>query len=338
MITDRKTELRQAVPRQEFAGFSAPPFYSDNELEGLLGYHIDLSDGFSIANPYYNFTEREQEPTFYLNLGSLKMTAGRIGAYSTRKTAAWIQELAWNYVHQDTMGKGFPIGDLESEQELLRLFMGDFSSDDLLIIVEYETQEGIKPIAGTRIVHGRGDRLVNISAFDNNSTLPTFQAVNLVDINRDFETTVLEVPEENAVCITRYWAQRADITTTLGVDRRSTPADVIAAMPLAYVLASGNNGRLVTPELAVFDIHRRDTADFVRRHFGARVVADRDGVIPTPQILETILRYHYGPSEIGGYQGQIIVGAFDTNGFLQKSLEYFTRRQIELPSLESIAT
>ena len=334
MLPESERRETPAQITQEFAGYSAPLLYSNRDLEELSEYHTSLFGGLS-EKPYYDFTDKGQEPIFSLNLGPMEMTVGRSGAFSKHEIGAWIQELAWNYVYQDTMGRGFPNGDLAAEQELLRIFMGGFSPEDLLIVVNYETQEGVKPIAGTRIVHGHGDRLVSVSAIENNSTIPTFQAVNLVRMNEGFDQKTLEVPEKNTVGITRYWAQKGEIAKLLEIDRCSTPADVIAVMPLAYVLAETTDGRSSNRELAVFDIHKKRTAEFVRDQFEARFVAQGENVVPTPQILDTILKYHYGPAEIGGYQGQIIVGAFDTRVFLEKSLEYFVKRKIDLPSLVS---
>lgn len=309
---------------QSLGGYEMPIYYSERNMLSLIEHHKRIGLG-NLSLPYWDFTSKNERPVLEIKLEGINFKAGSIGAFTTSEMAAFLQEQSWNYEHQDTMGKDFPKGSVEAETELLRIFLGGFSSDDVIISAYGQNGEGVKPIGGSRIVFGSGDKSLLQSAFTDASSLPTFQSVTLTGLDPDFNSNEINIPEKKVACITRFWGQRRDVADKVGITRVNTPADVIALMGPSYVMCANQKGNII-PNLALFDIHNGKVFDFVREYFGAKLVANGDKVKPAAEVLQTVLKYHYGNPNIGGYQGKINIGIFKTENLLQKAKVYWQGR------------
>jgi hypothetical protein len=335
MSVDRINGKDRLIVSQEFAGICSPPGYSESQLECLDEIHRLLVNERSVIDPYFVFTDRGTPLLLELPLGRedqhLVAQVGPVSSFSSSEGGVFVQEQTRNYVDRTTMGNGFPKGNLEVERELLSTFIGGFSPDDLMILVKkIDDESRLKIVGGARIVRGTSDIQVgSTSSYDTyqkhglHSSLPTFAALRM-DLNPEFFEAFV-VPESDCVCITRYWRQDDFMLAAMDVDYAATPIDTIALMPVAYTrYYAGIDGGDV-PRLAFYDIHKERIARFVRDNFGSVLLANNGQVYPTNEILETILRYHYGGEEFGGYRGKITIGMFETQTFLERAQSYLSR-------------
>ena len=319
----------------EFAGLVSSERFSLEQAQKLIFLHVGLIDKYNLTTPYAAFTDEGRDLSFKpVRLGEdLILKAGPIGSFSAEEIAVFIQEQSRNYVDRTTMGRGFPRGDIRAEEELLAVFIDGFSRDDVFIIVEKELTEGIAALGGARIVRGVSERTLKETASYKEylkkgtlSSLPTFTAVKLKELN-GFSSDFFDVPELNCACITRYWREDDYTLAALEVNNTQIPVDIIAAMPLAYsVYIAKEKGFEDVPKVAVYDIHRRGIVEFARDNFASQIIADGEEVVPTREVLDSVLKYHYGGQELEGYQGKIVVGGFYTSSFLKRSLKYLEGR------------
>jgi len=324
---DRKTEIGYRNT-QEYAGLVIPPSYSSKDMAETVELHRRCAKEHHVERGYYaKHTSKGKQLLIDTKIGNYRYRAGSIGAFEEGEIGVFIQEQTWNYVHQGTLGKKFPTGDVEAEKSLLGMFIDGFNGDDGIISVELNGGDVYKPIAGARVVYGKSTDTLRETLSNGNSTLPTFWALDIGHFNSSFDIDTFDISETRVAGITRYWAQKGDVMEMMGHDRNMVAADVIAMMP--HILVSEREIGDV-PELAVFDIHNHKTAEFVHDHFGACLVAGGDDVKPTREVLQTVLKYHYGGEEYGGHKGEISIGVFDLEDFFRKSNEHLDRRCINL--------
>ena len=96
-------------------------------------------------------------------------------------------------------------------------------------------------------------------------------------------------------------------------------------------------------ERAVFDTHIDALVRKYQRDFGATYTASGDQVVATPattdpQLLSGILRFHYGPREVGGYHGRIHVVTVDADRYREASKKYLLRYQERFKTSRSSKT
>lgn len=325
----------------KFGGYVSPSTFDQHEIQNLIPFHQEIAHTFLLENPYYEFTDKgiKEVVNICLNNDGLILKAGNVGAFSAGEVGAFVQEQSRNYVDKTTMGYGFPQGNIDSEQELLSMFINDFDINDVLITAQEIKENGFQIVAGAKMVRGKSNRYLRDTSSDNIyyqegniSTLPTFYALK-IRRSPDGTEKLLDVSEDNSVCISRYWRQDDLSLARMNFCDTRIPVHIIAAMPLAYTLSAYTSGDVQNiPSRAVFDIHRGEIASFVRDNFDAHIIAQGDQVKSTDEILKTILKYHYGDPENGGYSGKITVGIFETAAFLSKSLKYFDRVKINFDS------
>lgn len=325
-------------PNTYFAGFESPTGYSPNDLEALRRLHNRVAEQHRISSPYYKYTNKGEPILMRVVLNAeqrLILKAGSIGSFTEDQVAVFLQEQARNYVHKDTMGEKFPRGDVELEEELLAMFMDSFKPEDVMIMVQSERNGQVEIIGGARIVRGTTDKPLAATSYvgsPEQSTLPTFSALQLKHSSDELETPLKHTEAETA-CITRYWRQDNDMLKVMQLRNNAVPLHIIAAMPIAYTLDSirRHEGHKRFPKQAVFDTHRMSIMDTVRDMFGAVKIADNGNIFATDEVMETVLRYHYGSQEkYGGYENNIVIGMFDTPQFLSKAIAYFKRVSLDI--------
>ena len=335
----RAEQINETIPRllvsNEFAGFVSTGNFNYEQTQKLILLHVGLIGEHNLNTPYTAFTDKGRGLSFQpIRLGEdLVLKTGPIGAFSAEEIAVFIQEQSRNYVDRTTMGRGFPRGDMGAEQELLAVFIDGFSSSDVFIVIEKELPEGISTIGGARIVRGISQRTLKETASYEEylkkgplSSLPTFSAVKLKGEDV-FSSDLLSVPEKDCTCITRYWREDDYTLAALQVNNSQIPVDIIAAMPIAYsVYFAKEAGVRNVPRVAVYDIHMRAIAEFARDNFASQIIADGEGVVPTREVLDSVLKYHYGGQEVEGYRGKIVGGGAHTSTFLSRSLKYLEGR------------
>jgi hypothetical protein len=331
-MTAEMTQERQGLilcSEEELAGFMSPGSYDRESTNDLLALHREIAAEFQVGSPYWKFAGKEEKLHFRKLLdekSELYIVAGRLGSFSEEELAVFFQEQARNYVHRDTMGIGFPRGDEKVERELLGLFLDGFKEDDVLIMVRSErTGDKIEIVGGARIVRGSGDQPLSTSLVKGEHPVSTLPTAAALQIKEDFEEPQLDlaVTEEMSVCITRYWTQGRNMARRMDLPIRVAP-HIIAAMPIAYTLDAVNNGGVNNiPQRAIFDTHHRSIIEFTKSNFNARVIADNGHVEATPEVMSTVLKYHYGGKAYGGYGDEIFIGMFDTQNFLDGALKYF---------------
>lgn len=319
-------------PKNIFAGYESPGGYYPNDVLKLRQLHEEVAIRYGILNPYYKYADTGEKHVFKCGIDpeqKIVIKAGPMGSFTQQEMAVFIQEQARNYVQKDTMGKGFPRGNLVHEEELLALFMDGFSGNDVILMAQSERSDMTEIIGGARITRGTSsDSLFETATSDGRkSSLSTFAAVKISKLDQEIQD--LTTPESDVACIGRFWVQDKDTFESMRLTKDSRLwVHLIASMPFAYSMSFDRRMRSV-PEFAIYDTHVKLILDITQQTFGASMLADNGNVVPTEEVMESILKYHYGtPEKTGGYGNNIYLGLFHTNTFLEKSEEYFRANKI----------
>lgn len=348
-MTERLINIREP---ETIAGIDRKLFYSPNDCEEIIEGHKETASSYSVLNPYYKYTDKGAPMLLDIELSDgLQLQIGSIGAFTSEQMARMLQEQVVNYVICDTMGKKFPGDDEEKVDELVAEMIGGFSPDRVVVMFEKRTDKGINPVAGVQAQFVFSDNLLNdtIRRFDVDgsdgverpvSSLPTFQAVGIVNdggsMQSDFFNSYGSLPESKVVCMSRLYRQDEETSKMIGLDRPAIAWETMAALALG-IARHAQHRDLELPEIVVYDTHNGGIQGCLERNFGMRLIAEAGETKPTPGVLSTILQYHYGSKEIGGYEDQIIAGCAPFDQYLEKAFNLLRKNGLVFsPSVPAV--
>ncbi|MBI2020235.1 hypothetical protein HYS94_02335 [Candidatus Daviesbacteria bacterium] len=322
-------------PEQRQTKLNSPLLYTQADRSRLLEWHFNIAEKFGVKEPYFNFsTDLPSEKKSLIRVRNyfpgIDLIIGPLRAFSRGEVAAVIHDQVVIYVMDRALGN-FPIGDTEAEEELVASMIGGFNQHDVFISFHVRSQESFKPVAGGRLTFGRSqESLVKNITREDDSHIQTFNALHVKEETLS-KSPLANTSESEVVCISRYFCQPRQVLKELRLENIGyrLPLYTVAHFVGGYVGYAQREG-LPVPKFAVYDTHLSSLAEVTRKKFGAEVIASGEDVSPTKLILGTILRYHYGGLEYGGYKNHIMVVAFPTTEYL-KGAERVLGSSLALP-------
>jgi len=254
------------------------------------------------TSPYYEFVGTAAAPFFHFERNGLRVRTGPIGAFSGEVMAAWIQTMAQTYAVSSTLGD-FPQEDLGARRELLVALTTGFSPHHLFHLVSKGLDEGGEVIiGGCMIVPGQREETVVSLVGDERATLSTLSSLKF---SLPPEVWIGSVPESQLVGFSRFFRLPNAACAVHGVSKEDIYHAIVESIigaSLAYQVFGQAEGRVFKGGIA--DISDPRLVRVIRPVCGGQVLTD--SVRPTPLVMATIHRHHYGV-----YQDQIRVLCFE---------------------------
>lgn len=339
----------ETLDRPTLAGISRPLLYNPEDLRLLLATHQHIADEHGVTSPYWYHTG-EAEAILDVQLrDNLRLRIGNVGAFGVGQMAALIQEQMVGYVDAGTMGKQFPRNDENAVRDLTSIMIDGFDPDRIVVAVMHEDKRGLMPIAGVQAHFGHGDYTlsqtvvlpdVKLNGHSRSSTLSTFQALKVPRATLEQSTyddgSFLELfgdlQEKDVVCLSRLFRQDKPTATELKVSTSDLAWMCMAALGVGIQHHAARANRNI--KLAVYDTHNGKIQGNLDEHFAMRLMAGEGIPQATPDVLETILRYHYGPENMGGFGNSVVTGYVSMAEYFRHGMAYLMEKHhIELPPL-----
>jgi len=329
------------VDEAQLTGLERSLYYNSDSLSQIQQFHLSLARRMGLESTYLNFADAGQDKLFQVDLNNgVKITAGPVGSYSKGQVGAMIHEQTLNYLLGQTMGKKFPVWDLSAIEELTSIMINGFDKHRLIVLFDKTTDEGFKPIAGVQACFNDSENIIaGITAFGGNkqSVLAPFQALKVSNPAGEPTFSFLKkhgsLSEKDVVVMSRLFRQDDATAGLLGVDTRDYSWVSMAALGVAIGMYFPENEITNYPEILVYDTHTPKIQGKLESNFGTHLITKPGQVRATESIMSGILKYHYGSSQIGGYQDEIITGYANFSQYLEKSIAFLQTRESYLPLL-----
>ncbi|PWU22584.1 hypothetical protein C5B42_05690 [Candidatus Cerribacteria bacterium 'Amazon FNV 2010 28 9'] len=301
----------------------------------LFEEHRQIAAKYSVNRPYFELTGTEA-PFLRVKHKEFDIKVGTVGSFSSAEMAKIINEQILNYISQETMGSQFP-QDEKSKEELTALMIGDFQPNRVVVVIE---KTGI-PIASVQGHFGQQDTpLFQTIHHPWNgayvpSTLASYQSLSVRETHYSFRRFLAEYgkqKESSVVCMSRLYKQEKWILEQLHVELPDAAWICMAllAVGIAFEGAAQERAGGSQPILVVYDTHSDYIQKKLKNYFGMMVIATANQVQPSPEVLQTILRYHYGTE---GYQGEVFLGAGRFDEYLIKAQAFLREKGIDTPPI-----
>jgi hypothetical protein len=302
-------------------------WYNEENSQKILDTHKAIAKKYNVANPYFLFTDKLKiYSRFTLDQGAV-VKAGSVGAFTNLEIARILNEQTYNYIAMGTMGPNFPANDPQAVEQLLAIMIGGFDANRVVTLVEVPNQEGVNPVASVQAHYGRSSlpfhqtlrhpwkgENENDSTF---STLATFQSLQIVGESEEFRQflqTYGHLPERNVVCMSRLYRQNDATLQELNYDARGLAWKVMGFLGIAL----DRQAKLPQDRasIVVYDTHSEEIQTRLSSYFGMQVIAQKNEVVPTDEVLNTILHYHYGTA---GFMDDIRIGYAPLSEYTRKA-------------------
>ncbi len=316
--------------------------FSQAAREDWLSLHKEIAQEYRVTQPYFEFAQAKDKQSSlsiknFINseapgLGPIDFIAGPLSSFSSEFVAAFTTAQLTAYVDRGAIGS-LP-RTAAHMRDLTAACLHGFNPNDYLIGFVSRNERGeISPLVGAKLIAGRTQKSLLEENGSKTSSLPTLSSLRVID--PDFEERARQISADQVVCLSRYFS----------VDMRSLGINERAVQQLAELLIS-MGGIVAASQLnqragyCLFDTHIDALVRKYQRDFGAVYTASGSQVLPTqlvthPRELAGILRYHYGPRELGGYEGRIHVTLVDSKKYQQGAkeqlAEYCQRYDLKYP-------
>lgn len=278
--------------------------------ESVLATQETLVRAHGIENPFYEFTDKNFGTLSYLDEETgICYKWGPVGGFPTHVISQAIRLQTDTYISQGTMGSKFPqdkTGNLEA------VFCGGFSPDTTIILASCKDADGReKPIAGITIFANDSEEPLakTVNGANVPSSICVTQSVRISALNEKQKERLKDVREKEVATPSRFWKSEDAIDPKVALN-------IIHLVPHAAVSVALACDRSL-PKLFIYDTHLPNLVRLTTSKFGAEVLALGEEVVPTRDVLSSVLAHHYGGEELGGYKGKISIVVFDTRKFLE---------------------
>lgn len=307
-------------------GYGRNLVYQSNEKQKLLDEHSALALDLDLSNVYLEKTEKGEKFFFEIFLSDTnRVRVGPIGAYATDMMAMWLNEQINEYVFQGTMGKLFPSHNKEQVKKLVGEMISGFKDDHLVVSFENKTISGWQPYAGVTAYVGDSEDTLWSTTTENRSSLSTFMALSHKCQRPGDE--IFMVSEKGILEMSRLWKRKTDSLSVMGITLSDIGWQSMAFLALGMeeaVLSGYYNDEV---SWVLYDTSRK-IQESLGKHFGMSEVLSESDLMPTKEVLESVLAYHYGGDEWGGYAGKIIVGKASLANYTFASKKFLKRKNI----------
>ena len=314
------------VEISSLSGFERSLIYQSADKQRIIDAHLHLAYRYGIKDLYLEKVGKGEKMFLECDLGAnSRARIGPIGAFETEYMAMWLNEQISEYVFQGTMGRAFPVDDFESQERLVAEMIGGFKDNHLVVSFENNRSGDWQPYAGVTAYVGESTSNLWKTVTDKSSSLSTFWALDhRLQIPED---DIFSFSECQILEMSRLWKRKSDLLGVLEVTLNDIGWQSMAFLSLGIEQAvlSGYYGDDVA--WVLYDTSRR-IQESLSKHFGMREVIGETDLRPSKAVLESILAYHYGGDDWGGYAGKIIVGKASVGEYVFAAKKYLKKKNI----------
>lgn len=300
--------------------------YQIGDVGRMIEDHIRLSLSKNVISPYFEKTDKGRN--FFLEYDlddTCRVRVGSIGAFDTSTMSIWLNEQVTEYVFQGTMGQSFPYSNSQIIENLFAEMIGGFRDSHLIVSMEVKTKNSWQPYAGVTAYLGEGDDQLWNSVQSQKSSLSTFWAL---DHTNDLPTDeIFMESEKNILEMSRLWKRNGEILSELGVRQHDIGWQCMAFLALGIEEAVLSGFYDDSVSWVVYDTSRR-IQESLKKNFGMREILDESMLKPGKPVLGSVLAYHYGGPEWGGYAGKVVVGKASLGEYAHESKKFLKRKNI----------
>jgi len=315
-------------------------YYLADERDKLVQRDKKLIEELGIQDSYLEFVEKDTEMLFQLQTeDGVRVKAGLIGAYTVSEMAMWLNEQVHAYVQMGTMGREYPIDSIETNRRLHANMISGYDKNRIVVSFEKfnEEDDSWSPISGVQAYFGKEDIELAKAFNQSEVSIGTLSAlrINPENDSMPYEHFVKrwgEVKMSEVVGMSRLWRRSVDVLNEMNVKNTEMAWENMAYLTVAIMKMYVNREIDTLPKVFIYDtlspIHRK-----LEKMFYMEKIVEANNLTSSDEVKGDVLKYHYGSPEIGGYEGQIIMGAATLGEYFIGSWEYLRSRNVDVLEL-----